>query len=202
MKSNVNDQPIVSNVKYVVVAFLSMAIGGVGYWYYDQQQFSAAKLPQTADLAVEFVADRAEGRSDGRLLEFAKEVATSRSVDFIRDLVDALIRNPKSPDGQKLAVFLAREGAAVHNDAVLVNRAGLEFWLGRFVPKDLAQAQAELERDVVSKVPISQYYLAEVLLDQDNPLGDKERAIERLRFASANGVEAAQKKLIDVGASD
>ncbi|MFJ3076093.1 MULTISPECIES: hypothetical protein [Pseudomonas] len=154
--------------------------------------------PSTATEAALYLHQEAKTFNEDELNKLASALVNTRDLPFIKQLTDELIYKTRDKQDNKLAVFIAEQGYLVKNDPILANRAGLEYKTGRFVTKDYDKAASILGSPALKKASVAKFYLAEVLLAEDNPKRDPATG-KALLVESANaGVEAAQKKLQEI----
>lgn len=151
--------------------------------------------PEIATEAAKYLHDQAKQLNDQSLTQVAIDLVNSRDVLFVRQLVDELIYKTRDKQDNKFAVLLAEQGFLIKNDAVMANRAGLEYKNGRYVAKNYKRAEEILNSTALQKEKVAKFYLAEVLLAEDNPNRDPVRGMALLAESAEAGVTAAQEKL-------
>lgn len=192
----------------IIVVVVAIAAGG--FWYVKQppnvdtviaeldKQTGGPDQPALLTL----LGEAAPQLSDAEMTRIANKLA-ERDIKALQEIVVSMIGKGHEPLKGRLATLIAEAGAVRHKDPGLLNRAGLEYYLGRFVAKDYGRAETYFADPALSRVPISQYYLGEVLIAQDNTVNrDEVRGVELLRTASAAGIEAATKRLGELGDSN
>lgn len=151
--------------------------------------------PATAVDAARYVNEETKSFSDQDLKQVAVELVKDRDNQFIKQLVDELIYQTRDKQANKLAVLIAEQGFLVNNDPVLANRAGLEYKIGRYVEKDYQKAAQILGTPVLRRSNVAKFYLAEVLLADDNPNRDPARGKALLVESADAGVIQAKERL-------
>lgn len=191
-----------SNLFVIAVAGVVIAsIVTLGEWRLNKKNIwdeLAQDAPEKPELAAKFLREEINGFSDVQLSNLARSIIESRDIKFSQKLTDSFIYTGKDKESKRLAVFIAEQGFILKNDLVLANRAALEYKMGRFVQKNHEKATTLLKSPVLANVPISKFYLAEILLDDSNPKRDPIAAKQLLRESAAAGIEAAKKKLKEI----
>jgi TPR repeat protein len=191
-----------SNVFVAAIAGLAIAsIIALGEWRLNKKNIwdeIAQDTPEKPELAAEFLRKEITGFTDAQLTNLAKAIVDARDIKFSQKLTHTLIYAGKDQESKRLAVFVAEQGFILKNDVGLANRAALEYKIGRFVQKNPEKAAKIFTSPVLVNVPISKFYLAEILLDDSNPRRDPIEAQRLLKESAAAGIEAAKKKLKDI----
>lgn len=144
------------------------------------------------------VSGMVKGRTDQDIETIAKTLVDKRDPVSISQISESLIATEKDEFSLRAAALIAEAGAVKYNDGALLNRAGLEYQLGRWVKKDYVKAAKYLDSPPLAKVPHSQFYLGQVLIAKDNPKRDEQKGMEKIRFAASEGLEAAKKLLAEL----
>jgi len=191
-----------SNIFVLLASLAAIALFVLlGVWKLNKESIwdeIVKNSPIDAKGAAAFITSKSKSLTDAELSNLARTIIETRDLKFSQDLTNELIYKIYSTDAKKLAVYIAEHGFTSKNDLLLANRAGLEYKLGRFVPKNLEKATAIFSSPLLKNVPISKFYLAEILLDTENPNSDKLMA-KALLVESANaGIEAAKQKLKEI----
>ncbi|MCQ6258207.1 hypothetical protein [Pseudomonas sp. Q11] len=188
-----------SNLFVIAVAGLVIAlIVTLGEWRLNKKNIwdeLTQDAPEKPGLAAIFLREEIAGFSDAQLSNLARSIIETRDIEFSQKLTNAFIYSGKDKESKKLAVLIAEQGFVRKNDLVLANRAALEYKMGRFIQKNYEKATTILTSPVLAQVPISKFYLAEILLDNSNPNNDPVAARQLLNESAASGIEAAKKKL-------
>lgn len=191
-----------SNVFVIAIAGVVIAcIIALGEWRLNKKNIwdeLAQDAPERPELAADFLRPEIAGFSDAQLTNLARSIVDSRDLKFSQKLTDAFIYSGKDKESKRLAVFVAEQGYILKSDVVLANRAALEYKMGRFVQKNPEKAATIFTSPVLANVPISKFYLAEILLDDSNPNRNPVEAQRLLKESAAAGIEAAKKKLKEI----
>lgn len=155
----------------------------------------AQAAPAAANEAARYVQEGTKSFSDQDLKKVAVILVKARDNQFVKQLADELIYQTRDKQANKLAVYIAEEGFLVNTDPVLANRAGLEYKLGRYVEKDYQKAAQILSSPALQKSNIAKFYLAEVLLADDNPDRDVARGKALLVESADSGIVKAKERL-------
>ncbi|MCS4284400.1 TPR repeat protein [Pseudomonas sp. BIGb0278] len=155
----------------------------------------AENSPLDAQRAAVFMAKESRLLTDAELSNLARTIVSSREIKFSQAITNELIYKTQNSEAKKLAVYIAEQGFIAKGDILLSNRAALEYKIGRFVPRNLEKATIIFSSPTLKNVPISKFYLAEILLDNDNPKKDPKTAKELLTESANSGIEAAKQKL-------
>lgn len=188
-----------SNVFVIAIAGAVIAsVIALGEWRLNRKNVwdeLAQDAPEKPELAADFLRSEIPGLSDTQLANLARAIVDSRDIKFSQKLTDAFIYTGKDKESKRLAVLVAEQGFILKGDVVLANRAALEYKMGRFVQKNFEKATTIFTSPVLKNVPISKFYLAEMLLDDSNPNKDPIEAQRLLKESAAAGIVAAKKKL-------
>ncbi len=188
-----------SNLFVIAVAGLAIAlVVALGEWRLNKKNIwdeLAQDAPEKPELAADFLRAEIAGFSDSQLSNLARSIIETRDIGFSQKLTNAFIYSGKDKESKKLAVLIAEQGFIIKNDLILANRAALEYKMGRFIQKNHEKATTILTSPVLAQVPISKFYLAEILLDDSNPNRDPVAARQLLNESAASGIEAAKIKL-------
>ncbi|MFJ3074490.1 hypothetical protein [Pseudomonas sp. NPDC087029] len=188
-----------SNVVVIAVAGLVMAmVIALAEWRLDKKNIwdeLVQDAPETPELAADYLRAEITGFSNAQLSNLARSIIETRDIGFSQKLTNAFIYSGKDRESKQLAVLIAEQGFIIKNDLILANRAALEYKTGRFISKNYEKATTILTSPLLAHVPISKFYLAEILLDDSNPNRDPKTARQLLNESAASGIEAAKKKL-------
>lgn len=185
---------------FVIMTSLTLlaSVGFLAEWKLNKKEIwdeIYSSLPLDPKSAAAYIKPQIEGLSDVELSNLARSIVEDRDIEFSRTITNEFIYNAKDKESKRLAVLIAEQGFVIKNDIILANRAALEYKLGRFIQKNQEKAVTLLTSPVLVNVPISKFYLAEIMLDKDNPKRDPEAA-KQLLIESANaGIVAAKDKL-------
>ncbi|WP_176512147.1 sel1 repeat family protein [Pseudomonas faucium] len=188
-----------SNLFVIAVAAAVIAsIFTLGEWRLNKKNIwdeLAQDAPEQPEQAATFLREAISNFSDAQLSNLARSIVESRDIKFSQTLTNSFIYTGKDKESKRLAVFIAEQGFILKGDIVLANRAALEYKMGRFVQKNVEKATTIFTSPVLINVPISKFYLAEMLLDDSNPNKDPIEAQRLLKESAAAGIVAAKKKL-------
>lgn len=188
-----------SNLSVLLVSIVVIAsVVLLGEWKLNKKNLwdeIAEQSPTDVQGAAAYISKESKSLTDAELSNLARTLVTSRELKFSQELTAELIYKTTEVEAKKLAVYIAEQGFTSKNDLMLANRAALEYKMGRYVQKNLEKATTIFTSPVLRDVPISKFYLAEVLLDNDNPNRDPQRAKTLLEESAGAGIEAAKQKI-------
>ncbi len=151
---------------------------------------SSEKFDTSATAAS--LAELASGQGEADLRTIAQKTVEKLDPGPLSAVSESLLKEHEDPDSRRLAVFLAEAGADAYHAKALLNRAGLENWLGRYIPKDYDKAIKYLSDPALSNSAASQFYLGQALLAEDNPKRDAAAGLGFIKAAADMGLKDAQ----------
>jgi hypothetical protein len=158
-----------------------------------------ALKPNSASVRLNSLMLEIEGRlkkdSAQELERFASKISAANGPLELYPIYVQLTKEDADKDSAKFGVLILDKGAQRYQTAPLIFRAGLEFSLGRFVPKDYVKAEKYLSDPLLADNQSARYFLAITYLAPDNPSPDQNRGLGLLEELAGSGFGAAQNYL-------
>lgn len=142
------------------------------------------------DIAAAYL-ESSRALDDLALVTLARSIAAAHGPDILNRMGLHLISDRNNGEAGRAGVFLLEAGADLYHSPLLLERAGWQFFLGRFVERDFAKATRFLSDPRVRYRPAANYRLGRVLSDARNPDRDEAAGVELIRAAAQRGNELA-----------
>jgi hypothetical protein len=158
-----------------------------------------ALKPNSASVRLNSLMLEIKGRlkrdSAQELERFASNISVANGPLELYPIYVQLTKPDADKDLAKFGVLILEKGAQRYQTATLIFRAGLEFSVGRFVPKDYVKAERYLSDPLLADNQSARYFLAISYLAPDNPSPDRNRGLGILEELAGSGFGPAQNYL-------
>jgi hypothetical protein len=131
------------------------------------------------------------GLDDAALAALARDHAAAYTPEMLNRMGLHLISDRANREAGRAGVFLLAAGADLYRSPLLLERAGWQFYLARFVERDFEKATLYLSDPRVRYRAATVFRLGRVLIDARNPNRDVAAGAALVRSAAKSGNELA-----------